>query len=194
MTKLLYMLLLTFFIIGCSQYKFIITMVEPAGKAADPAGMAYSDSLININFKITRKKIIIQLKNTGPEAIKIDWNQVYFKSIEGKLIPVYHGSDRPGGIIKHRKPTFIPSFGSLDDHIIPVTLFHNEGGIWLQDDLLKISFIERGYNIQKYIGMRFHVILAFYTGNSLAKYDFAFEIQDVIKTKEPGLSNDNSNK
>jgi len=138
-------------------------------KPAATEALTYADDSVEIKFIITPKQIGFDIQNKTDSEIKIDWDEIFYRSPAGRSLRVIHRETQYADKDSLQVPTVIPPNEKISDFIIPSELiFHLTYGGWTTAPLFDFNTYYR----DKTFGLYFPLVI---NGNK-KEYSFEFKI------------------
>jgi len=142
--------------------------------------LLFKDDSIIIQFKFDDAAIQFQLQNISESNITIDWSRASI-GIKDRYFAVRHASNLYGDTVRSSS-IILPPLGYLRDIVIPRDNIYNDGGKWVELDLLPT--IDRRSaplkeSILKSVGHRVSLMLPMTFGLKSKNYKFDFQVDEV---------------
>ncbi len=149
----------------------------------------YEDDYINILWYVGTTGIYFTLENKSGHSIKINWDDISFVDIEGKVRRVMHNGVRFIDRNKSQPPTTIPNGAKIDEVLIPTdNVYFDTGGLYTIGGWEKVNLIPSYYKskqsmaseAQSYVGKTMKVLMPIVVEGVQNDYSFEFEISKLL--------------
>ena len=154
-----------------------VTLIEPQASAE----LKYSDNYIDISFEIPKNSSSIDfvLKNLSSSAIKIDWNQVAFVSLNGNTSKVIHSGVKLISKGENQSASYIPPRANLSDLVQPTSHYYFTNYESISNDWEYIPILPDGEAALSSVGKTFSVYLPMEIEGNSRPYNFVFKINSA---------------
>lgn len=153
------------------------TYVFALTKPIATADLSFSDNVIDIQFRPSKKQIGFVLRNKSPSPAKLDWNSAAYVDTAGASHKVMHDGVKFTDRSNIQAPTVIPPGASVSDLVYPIDYaFYISGryGGWTE-----LPLFPEAPKAMAYKGQTFSVFLPIEIEGKVRNYNFVFTIKDV---------------
>lgn len=148
----------------------------------------YEDDFIDIVWYVGLKQLNFQLTNKSGNTIKINWDDVCFVDIDGKVGRVMHAGVKYTDRNNSQPATIIPKNASITDLILPtdnVYWVSGSYGGWREKNLIPAYYKDKEAlkaNAANYVGKKMVVLMPILIENIPNEYSFEFSIDEWLNT------------
>ncbi len=165
------------------ETKIVLTQEENLNK------YRYEDDYINVLWYVGTNGIFFTLENKSGHSIKINWDDISFVDIYGKVQRVMHNGVKFIDRNNSQPPTTIPNGAKIDEVLIPTdNVYFNTGGLYSIGGWEKKSLIPSYYkskesmasNAASYVGKTMKVLMPIVVEGVQNDYTFEFVVSRLL--------------
>lgn len=149
----------------------------------------YEDDYIDIIWYVSSKNLHFSLKNKSGHSIKINWDDVSFVDINGKVGRVMHSGVKYIDRNNSQPATTIPNGAKIDDLLIPTdNVYYNSPTRYTSGGWGETNLIPSFYKTQEaldaeagsYIGKTMRVLMPITVEGVQNDYTFEFQVSKLL--------------
>lgn len=149
----------------------------------------YEDDYIDIIWYVSSKNLHFSLKNKSGHSIKINWDDVSFVDINGKVGRVMHSGVKYIDRNNSQPATTIPNGAKIDDLLIPTdNVYYVSGSTYTVGGWREANLIPSFYNTKEkmtaeagsYVGKTMRVLMPITVEGVQNDYTFEFQVSKLL--------------
>ena len=150
----------------------------------------YEDDFIDIAWSVSPKQFNFDLRNKSGHTIKINWDDVSYVAINGKVGRVMHAGVKYTERNNSQPATTIPKNASISDLLLPTdNVFYVSGqyGGWREEYLIPCVYSKQEhYDLLAplNVGQKMRILMPIMIENVQNDYVFEFNIDELLPQKK----------
>ena len=150
----------------------------------------FEDDNMEIVWRVSRTEFNFELKNKTENLIKVNWNDVAYVDINGRVSRMAHKGIKLSERNSSQPSTVIPKSAVLSDILIPTDNIHFTSGkynsSWSKEPLIPFSYKSHKYRLaaaRSNVGKKMSVLMPIIMEGVQYYYTFEFTVSNIEEKK-----------